>query len=216
MLRHRKLDVLTVILAVGALAVAGSAWLNRRSTKPRIPTATPVPDWPGLVDVALWERPPIGAKGVGIVLLFVEPGCKGCDSALRVIDSLRVATGTQFHVGYILFPRPAVRQGAISASIAAACAREQGRLRTYMDGFLRSVDPVAHAGRGPTGLDLNPEQLEECMKDSTARNLIERHVIAGRQLGIRKAPVALLNGFLLRPPITLRALDSAWKTITNH
>ncbi len=207
-------DVATLALAVGALAVAWIGWQNSRGRlTPRIPVPTAVPEWTELVRVASFEPPRVDPSGAHVFLVILEPSCPQCQAVRKAIDSLRLTARAAFQVGYLYFPRPAVHRGAFNASVLAECAREQGKLSAYLDGLLLTDNPVDYAAGTARRLDLNHTLLSKCMKGIASRSVVERHIMAARQLGLRQGPAVLLDGFLVRPPLSTRTLDSAWSSI---
>jgi hypothetical protein len=103
----------------------------------------------------------------------------------------------------------------IDASTMAECANAQGHLAEYLSALFLADDPADYGTIAATDLHLDENRLNECMRRTDAQALVERHVMAGRQLGLRQAPAVLLDGFLISPPLTFRALDSAWSSIVS-
>lgn len=200
-------DGATLVLGLGALALAWLAWQNIRTPEPRVVTSTPVPEWSELVRVATW---PIGRAGAAEheSVLLLEQDCRGCDGLLRAIDSLGRRNGTSVDVGYVFFERFGTK-GALEVFVIAECANEQGLLSEYLNGLFAAADPARYGRASVRRLGLNETRLRDCGADPHVRAILQRQTMAARQLGLRQGPALLLDGFLFVAPISVRSLDSA-------
>lgn len=197
-------DAITVLLAFAAMAMGFLAWQNRLSVPARPLRLAVVLDWAELVRVATWPPQRVETdSGAMRVLVFIEPGCTKCLDGVQTVESIAMRRGKVVRIGYLHYPRPTAFPGALSAAIAAECAQRAGRFLEYVGAMVSALDSaqLAHTSR---------VLLSDCDRDSTARRIVERHILAGRQLGLRAGGAILLGGFLIRPPVSPAGVDSAW------
>lgn len=214
-LRAGLSDVATLLIAVGALATAFRA--TRRPT-PALPVParrSQVPEWDELRRVALWP-PSDTVRGAysPVALAFVEPGCKACIAGIRILDSLTRIRGVRPQLGYLLFPRPSTFPGAFAAAVGAECASRTGHLQDYLDAMLAAGDSLDLVRR-TAELHISRRQLSACANELAAVRVVERHLMAGRALGIQTGGVLLVGGVLVRTPIVATAIDSVLELLPN-
>lgn len=202
----------TAVLALAAIAVAAIAWRNSAAGSSKVVLKpTPTPEWAELVRIATW---PAGISSSMArrtsAIVFVGIGCRLCDSVLRAIDSVGRARRASYSVGFVHFPQPASYPGSFTVSIGAECAYQQGKLIEYLHLSFAAQNSKELVSGASQALGIDKQRFDSCMVDPDRAQVVERHIVAARQVGIRSLPSAMINGFLVRDPLASGAIDSTW------
>ncbi|MBX7214744.1 MAG: thioredoxin domain-containing protein [Thermoflexales bacterium] len=117
------------------------------------------------------------------------------------------------------FPIPELHPQAMQAAVAAECAADQGKFWAYHDVLFarfgaQSVDYSAAGLSGyATGMSLDKEKFENCLRDDKIVARINADRQEGSRLGVRGTPTFFVNGQALvgAQPYTVfkQVLDSA-------
>lgn len=205
--RRAASDFATVLIVSSALVTAALA-LRRQSRQStgRVTASGPVPDWAEYRRVATWATDS-AAGSDHEAIVFVEPGCAVCRSLLRILDSMAAAHRVTVAVGYLHYPRPAAFPGAVQIAAQSECARRQGLIRPFLE-LTFSARDSAQLAEAVKRADLDLGQLRQCATDPMTLSLVDRHILIGRQLGIRSGGALLLDGMLIRAPVASLSIDS--------
>lgn len=210
--RYLTSGIPTLLLVIAALVTATAA-LKRQfvGSPPKPTTVARLANWPELVAIA--SGIPSGRRSSGPTIIeFGDYECDECASIENLVDSLATRFETDISVGFVHFPLTDIHDHAFEAAIAAECANEQGRFEAYHralrvrgKGSLTTEALEQLAGR----LGLVMPSFRGCLDNRTTRQVVERHVVAGRELAVRTTPTFYLDGFKVPAESLLRAVDSA-------
>jgi protein-disulfide isomerase len=206
-----------VVLAL--IALAGTAAILYVATRPEQGVAT--------IDPTL---PPGEAKGYLLgdsaapvrILEFADFQCPACESFSTITEPdvrERIVNAGLASFRFYDFPLPQHRN-AVNASLAAACANDQGKFWEYHD-RLFAGQPDWSEQRNPQGiyagyareLGLDVERWEECYEARTHERTILANKAEGERLGVSQTPTFVIGSRKVAGAIgydRLRALvDSA-------
>lgn len=206
-----KSTAVTVVLIVAALA-AGAAALARpfRTSRETQLAIAPLPNWNELLATAS-GLPSHLPTGRSVLIEFGEYDCEQCAPLSRLVDSISGRALKFVAVGYIHVSSDGHRDDAPPAALAAECANEQGRFRAYHSALRRSAslvtENILEGIAGDVGLDL--QVFRRCLKNRATKPIVDRHTLAGRELGMRARQTFYLDGVRVHPDSVLAAIDSA-------
>lgn len=100
--------------------------------------------------------------------------------------------------------------------VVAECVGRQGRLLDYVIGLFYTEAPGTYAAMAADSFNLNKYKLNRCLSEMRVKDLINRHVLAARQLGLRGPSGILVDGFLVQPPFSLGRIDSVWSSLPDR
>lgn len=200
----------TGLIAIAALLTAASA-LRRQfghQTTARPAQVPPLPTWGELLALATGVS---RGSDTGLVLLeFLDYDCAQCSATLHRIDSVAASLTTQLTVGFLHFPLTAIHPHSYEAAIAAECANQEGLFRQYHEALRARPDQLAHLAllKVADRIKLARRRFRTCLDEKATRGVIDRHVLAGRELGVRVTPTFYLNGVRVDADSLVRAIDS--------
>jgi len=132
-------------------------------------------------------------------LTIVEFGdfqCPYSAEAATVVRTVMAHYGDKVRFIYRDFPVESLHPAARQASLAAECAREQGKFWPYHDKLyanqsaLASSDLIRYAQE--TGLDAR--QFESCLVSDRSKDKVDADIAVGREIGIRGTPTFFFGG----------------------
>jgi len=127
------------------------------------------------------------------MVVWTDYQCPACKQLESEIDSVRLELGDSLAVIYRYFPL-GNHPLAFPASVAAECARAQGKFGPMHRTLFRSSLGVGPQGVLPdsalaraSGVP-NLDAFTECISDSAVEEVVRRDMSRGRQLGLRGTP----------------------------
>ena len=186
--------VLIALLGVGALA-----WLSSRP-KTQVTRIDP-------------SLPPLKAEGYVLgsptapveVIEFADFECPACGQFATITEPdvrTRLVSTGQVRVRYMDFPLP-MHKNTWDASLAAACANDQGKFWEMHDALFANQDrwngEATSRPRGPIGdlaksVGLDMTKYNACMDADTHRAKIQSHVAEAEKRNITSTPTFVFNG----------------------
>lgn len=202
-------DLLTGVLASGSILIAGVALYRTfaNTNEPSHLRPSPTPEWSELVRIASWPGQKVPSSESHVALVFVGMGCEECKHVPRLLDSLLTPRGVDLAIGYLHYPLPASFPGAFEASVGAECAVRTGKLSVYLE-RLYNAHSLTSLRDNVTDLTAPGMSYSSCSSDPRSIQVVERHIVAGRQIGVTRTPTILIDGYLIGVPATPRAVDS--------
>lgn len=201
--------VLSALIAISALAVAGSHLYERWTDKPgavRALNGVFVPDWTLLLKHAQF----VGPRDARVTIVeFGDFECPFCRDFHSSVEQLRVEFPVDVSLAWVHFPLPS-HQMALPASIGAECAAQQGRFSEMMSELfrdptvIRSLDWTSLVG---TGAIVDLPTFELCVSSFDSDSLKRTADSLGTAFSVTGTPTILVNGwrFAGAPPLdTLR------------
>lgn len=188
---------LTVVLVLCAITVT-SLLVRRelRSDAPDAPPTRPAADWLSYAN----DGRRIGPANAPVVLVeFADFECPACRVLETRIAEARRNIPEACAVVFRHFPLD-IHPLAAAAAEASECAGEQGRFAEMHDSLFQQQNSFRAGGwraiAGGAGVaDL--DRFDRCMRDGTARAVIQRDVAMARQLRATGTPTILVNGVRL-------------------
>jgi protein-disulfide isomerase len=192
-------------LALGLAAVVGVAVLGYLMSRPKV-TAT-------AIDPSL---PPMKAEGYLLgsptapveVIEFADFECPGCGQFSTVTEpdvrTNLVNTG-KIRMRYIDFPLP-MHKNTWDASLAAACANDQGKFWELHDAIYANQDRWnAEATSRPRsvladlakGIGLDMSKYDDCMKADTHRAKVQAHLQEAERRQVSQTPTFVIGGKMI-------------------
>ena len=197
-------------ITLGALALAGVATLSWMASRA---AARPTRLDPNLPTMKA-EGYLLGSPNAPVeVVEFGDFECPGCGqfSILTEPDvRARLVNTGQVRMRYIDYPLP-IHKNTWDASLAAACANDQGKFWQMHDALFANQDrwngettsrprgPIADLARG-IGLDMTT--YEACMDAETHRAKIQSHLAEAEKRQIQSTPTFVFNGLVVTGAIS--------------
>ncbi|MEO7458241.1 MAG: DsbA family protein [Gemmatimonadaceae bacterium] len=189
-------------LAIGLVAVIGIGALAYVTTRPKAAIAT--------VDPSL---PPMKAQGYVIgsptapieILEFADFECPGCGQFATLTEPdirTRLINTGQIRMRYLDYPLP-MHKNTWDASLAAACANDQGKFWEMHDAIFQNQDKwngeATSRPRGPLGelakgLGLDMAKYGSCMEAETHRAQIAGNLAEAERRQIGQTPTFVIGG----------------------
>ena len=191
-------------LALGLAVVAGIAVLGYLTSRPKVIAKT--------IDPTL---PPVKAEGYLLgsptapveVIEFADFECPGCGQFATLTEpdvrTKYVNTG-KVRMRYMDFPLQ-MHPNTWDASLAAACANDQGKFWAMHDVIFQNQDRWnGEATRRPRsvladfakGIGLDMDKYDACMKADTHRAQVQAHLQEGERHQVNQTPTFLIGGKL--------------------
>ena len=189
-------------IALGLVAVIGLGALAWSASRPKASVTRLDPSLPALKA----EGYLLGSPSAPVeVVEFADFECPACGQYATITEpdvrTQLVNTG-KIRVRYIDFPLP-MHKNTWDASLAAACANDQGKFWEMHDALFASQDRWGGEATGrPRGviaelakqLGLNMPVYEKCMDAETHRAKIEAHRAEAERRQIQSTPTFVFNG----------------------
>jgi protein-disulfide isomerase len=189
-------------VALGLVAIIGIAALSWVMTRPKAAVAT--------VDPSL---PPMKAQGYVLgsasapieVIEFADFECPGCGQFATLTEPdirTRLINTGQIRMRYLDYPLP-MHKNTWDASLAAACANDQGKFWEMHDLIFQNQDKwngeATGRPRGPLGdlakqVGLDMTKYEACMDAETHRAQIQGNLAEAERRGIGQTPTFIIGG----------------------
>jgi protein-disulfide isomerase len=191
-------------LGLGVAVVLGIALLGYLASRPKVIARTIDPN-----------LPPVKAEGYVLgsptapveVIEFADFECPGCGQFATLTEpDLRakyVNTG-KVRIRYMDFPLQ-MHPNTWDASLAAACANDQGKFWEMHDVIFQNQDrwngeatrrPRSVLGDLAKGIGLDMDKYDACMKADTHRANVQAHLQEGERHQINQTPTFLIGGKL--------------------
>lgn len=191
---------LSLVLVLAAVAVAAAA--VRTAFFPRGMTARPAAEPFRYIEG--WEEfrndgTLIGDPAAPVTIVeFSDLQCPFCQRFHRVLQDVESRFGDQVAVLFVHFPLQS-HPDAFGAALAAECAEDQGRFKSFVDLLYLQQDSLGSKPwirfAGEAGV---PDTLEfqQCVAARGGVGKIYRGREHGSELGLRGTPSVLVNGWL--------------------
>ncbi len=167
------------------------------NTSERMPHPTPAE--PERVNVSIDDDPMLGNPSAKVVIIeFGDFQCPYCKKfATETLPKLIENYGDKILFVYRDFPLE-FHQLAFNASIAADCAREQGRFWEYHDIlFERQSEWASNASKFldyAKELNLNVSKFKACLESGKYADEVEKDFLDGLHAGVEGTPTFFING----------------------
>jgi protein-disulfide isomerase len=189
-------------IALGLVALIGLGALGWSTTRPSVDVSQIDPSLPALKA----EGYVLGSPTAPVeVIEFADFECPGCGQYATITEpdvrTTLVNTG-KIRIRYIDFPLP-MHKNTWDASLAAACANEQGKFWEMHDALFANQDrwngeatgrprgPIADLAKG-IGLDMT--KYGACMDSDRYRAKIQSHLAEAERRQIQSTPTFVFNG----------------------
>ena len=192
-------------LALGVVALIGIATLGWLASRPKAEITR--------IDPSL---PPMKAEGYLLgspsapveVIEFGDFECPSCGQFATITEPdvrTRLVNTGKVRMRYIDFPL-SIHKNTWDASLAAACAGDQGKFWEMHDALFANQDrwngEATSRPRGPIsdlaksiGLDMN--KYGECMDSERNRPKIQAHLAEAEKRGVGQTPTFVINGLVV-------------------
>lgn len=150
------------------------------------------------------DRNVLGKEGV-LIREFADFECPYCKQlAQQVLPQLKaqwISSG-QARFSFRHLPLTQIHPRAMSASLGAECAAEQGRFFDFHDAlYARGLEVTQRARE----LGLNETQFAQCLTSPAARDRVTADLQTAQQLAVQGTPTVYVGPFLLPNPFDLSA-----------
>jgi protein-disulfide isomerase len=189
-------------VAVALVAVVGIAALSWAITKPK--------ETASRIDPSL---PPMKAQGYVLgspsapieVIEFADFECPGCGQFATLTEPdvrARLVNTGQIRIRYLDYPLP-IHKNTWDASLAAACANDQGKFWEMHDVIFANQDKwngeATKRPRGPLGdlakgIGLDMSKYDACMDAETHRAQIQGNLAEAERRQINQTPTFIIGG----------------------
>ena len=194
--REKVLDLLTVVMAISAIAIAVTTMRDRASAAPDPNQSRVIDDWEELADVGRRIGP---ADAAVVITEWGDYECPVCRFVEPRIETLLDTYPDDVALVYRHWPLSQHRN-AYSSSRAAECAADQDAFESMHralyadDAWSQAVDVREEYMRlaeenGVSDLD----RFRTCISDETPHDRIEADMAAVRSIGGRGTPTLLVN-----------------------
>ena len=188
-------------ITLGAAAVIGVAALSWLSTRPKATASKIDPTLPALKA----QGYVIGSPTAPIeVIEFADFECPGCGQFSLLTEPdirLKLVNTGQIRMRFMDFPLP-MHKNTWDASLAAACANEQGKFWEMHDQIFLNQDrwngEATSRPRGPLGdiaqrVGLDMSKYGACMDAETHRAQIQANLAEGERRQVNRTPTFIIG-----------------------
>lgn len=161
-----------------------------------------------------------GAKNAPFTIVeFSDYECPACAVFATEFESLfetKLVSSGKVQFAYRDFPLPQ-HANANAASLAAACAAEQGKFADYKRILFRAQTDWASSSTSEVlsqfadyanQVGLNGTKLRSCINTASAQALIDADVAAGKRAGLTATPSFVINNFLVSGALPVEAFEA--------
>jgi protein-disulfide isomerase len=189
-------------LALGLIAVLGLGALGYVASRPKVQTTRIDPNLPPMkAEGYLLGSPTAPVE----VIEFADFECPSCGQFATITEpdvrTNLINTG-KIRVRYIDFPLP-MHHNTWDASLAAACANEQGKFWQMHDQLFANQDrwngettskprPVIADLAKSIGLDM--DKYDACMENDSQRAKVQSHLLEAERRGVNQTPTFIIGG----------------------
>jgi protein-disulfide isomerase len=189
-------------VAIGVLALLGITGLSWMASRPKVQTTRLDPNLPAMkAEGYLLGSPTAPVE----VIEFADFECPACGQYATLTEPdvrTRLVNTGQVRVRYIDYPLP-MHKNTWDASLAAACANDQGKFWEMHDAIFANQDrwnaEATSRPRGPLGdlaksVGLDMSKYGACMDADTHRAKIQSHLAEAEKRNIGSTPTFVFNG----------------------
>jgi len=189
-------------VALGVLALLGIAGLSWMASRPKTQVTRLDPNLPAMKA----EGYLLGSPNAPVeVIEFADFECPACGQFATLTEPdvrTRLVNTGQVRVRYIDYPLP-MHKNTWDASLAAACANDQGKFWEMHDALFANQDRWnGEATRRPRGviadlakgIGLDMTKYDACMDADTHRAKIQSHLAEAEKRNIGQTPTFVFNG----------------------
>jgi len=189
-------------VALGVLALLGIAGLSWMASRPKTQVTRLDPNLPAMKA----EGYLLGSPNAPVeVIEFADFECPACGQFATLTEPdvrTRLVNTGQVRVRYIDYPLP-MHKNTWDASLAAACANDQGKFWEMHDALFANQDRWnGEATRRPRGviadlakgIGLDMTKYGSCMDADTHRAKIQSHLAEAEKRNIGQTPTFVFNG----------------------
>jgi protein-disulfide isomerase len=211
-------------IALGVLALLGIAGLSWKASQSKPQVARLDPSLPAMkAEGYLLGSPTAPVE----VVEFADFECPACGQYATVTETdvrTRLVNTGKVRIRYIDYPLP-MHRNTWDASLAAACANDQGKFWEMHDALFQYQDrwngEATSRPRGPIGelaksIGLDMTKYTACMDADTHRAKIQSHLAEAEKRGIRSTPTFVFNGVVVPSALPYdrftKYVDDALKT----
>jgi protein-disulfide isomerase len=189
-------------IAIGVLALLGVTGLSWMASRPKTQVTRVDPNLPAMKA----EGYLLGSPSAPVeVIEFADFECPACGQYATITEPdvrTRLVNTGQVRVRYIDYPLP-MHRNTWDASLAAACANDQGKFWEMHDALFANQDkwngeatsrprgPIAELAKS-VGLDMT--KYGACMDADTHRAKIQSHLAEAEKRNIGSTPTFVFNG----------------------
>jgi protein-disulfide isomerase len=189
-------------IAIGLLALLGVTGLSWMASRPKAQVTRLDPNLPAMkAEGYLLGSPTAPVE----VIEFADFECPACGQYATITEPdvrTRLVNTGQVRVRYIDYPLP-MHKNTWDASLAAACANDQGKFWEMHDALFANQDrwntEATSRPRGPIGdlaksVGLDMAKYGACMDADTHRAKIQSHLAEAEKRNIGSTPTFVFNG----------------------
>lgn len=196
-------------IGIGLFALLLTAVLSWMASRPRTQVSRLDPNLPAMKA----EGYVIGSPTAPVeVIEFADFECPACGQFATITEPdvrTRLVNTGQIRLRFMDYPLP-MHKNTWDASLAAACANDQGRFWEMHDAIFANQDrwngEATSRPRGPlsdlakrVGLDMS--KYDACMESDTHRARIQSHLAEADKRQIGSTPTFIFNGLVVRGAI---------------
>ena len=192
-------------IALGVLVLVGIAVLSWLASRPKTQVTRLDPNLPAMkAEGYLLGSPTAPVE----VIEFADFECPACAQYATITEPdvrTRLVNTGQVRVRYIDYPLP-MHKNTWDASLAAACANDQGKFWEMHDALFANQDrwngEATRRPRGPIGdlaksVGLDMAKYGACMDAETHRAKIQAHLAEAEKRQIQSTPTFVFNGLVV-------------------
>lgn len=192
-------------IALGVLALLGMTGLSWMASRPKVQVTRLDPNLPAMKA----EGYVLGSPTAPVeVIEFADFECPACGQYATLTEPdvrTRLVNTGLVRVRYIDYPL-AMHKNTWDASLAAACASDQGRFWEMHDALFANQDrwngEATSRPRGPIGdlaksVGLDMSKYNACMDADTHRAKIQSHLAEAEKRHIQSTPTFVFNGLVV-------------------
>jgi protein-disulfide isomerase len=192
-------------IALGVLALLGVTGLSWMASRPKAQVTRLDPNLPAMKA----EGYLLGSPSAPVeVIEFADFECPACGQFATITEPdvrTRLVNTGQIRVRYIDYPLP-MHKNTWDASLAAACANDQGKFWEMHDALFANQDrwnsEATSRPRGPIGdlaksVGLDMAKYGACMDADTHRAKIQSHLAEAEKRNIGQTPTFVINGAVI-------------------
>ena len=161
-----------------------------------------------------------GAKNAAFTVVeFADYECPACAVFAGEFEGLfntKLISSGKVRYAYRDFPL-SFHPNANVASLAAACAADQGKFPEYKAVLFRAQNEWASSSKAgvldqfadyANQVGLDGTKLKACASSQAAQTLIDADVAAGQRVGINATPSFVINGYLVSGALPVEAFEA--------
>jgi protein-disulfide isomerase len=192
-------------IALGVLALLGITGLSWMASRPKAQLTRLDPNLPAMkAEGYLLGSPTAPVE----VIEFADFECPACGQFAALTEPdvrTRLVNTGQVRIRYIDYPLP-MHRNTWDASLAAACANDQGKFWQMHDALFANQDrwngEATSRPRGPIGdlaksIGLDMTKYNACMEADTHRAKIQSHLAEAEKRQIQSTPTFVFNGLVV-------------------